>query len=437
MKITYFPHRQHGTVLITTLVIALLVGIVVAALLVVSQQQNYLTARSRTWSSEIPIAEAGIEEAMAHINSRPKSLATNGWTKSGNYWVKTRTNLTSDGYYYTAISRNPAWAPPTITSIGYGRVPLNTNYTQRSVFVQTKLSPPRYGIVAKQQLTMNGNPLIDSYDSSSAEWSTLGKYDVNKRSDRVGVGVVASGTPAIDTGGGRIYGSAATGPSGTVSGNVGSGDWFAAGNSGSESNHVTDDFNMAIPNATLPANFSSTPQTVPVLGTSLPLLDPLRVYTYVVAPGDWKFPSCNFSSGGVYVQGSARIWVDGSFRMSGTATVTLAPGATLEMYIGNPTSSSSVLMDLAGQCVINPTGIPANCSIYGLQNCTSMKYAGTAAAYCKLYAPNADIRVTGDYDFNGSIVGNYVRFSGTAEIHYDEALGGDTASYKVVLWQEL
>jgi Tfp pilus assembly protein PilX len=428
-------NNERGTVLITTLIIALLVGIVVAALLVVSQQQNYLTARSRTWSSEIPIAEAGIEEALAHINSRPKTLETNGWRKIGSYWAKTRTNLTSEGYYFTSINKNPTWAPPTITSIGYGRVPLNTNYTQRSVFVQTKLLPPKYGIVAKQQLSMNGNPLINSYDSSNDDWSTNGRYDASKQSDRVGVGVLSSATPAIDTGGGRIYGTASTGPGGTVNGNIGSGEWFAGGNSGSEPDHTTDDFNMAVPNASLPGNFSSTPQTVPLLGAVLGGI--FSGFTYVLSPGDWKFGAVNFSSGGIYVQGNVRIWVDGDFRMSSSASVTLAPGATLEMYIGHPTSPSAVQMDLSGNCVINPTGIPANCSIYGLQNCTSMKYSGTSAAYCKLYAPNADIRITGDYDFNGSIVGNYIRFSGNAQIHYDEALAGESASYKVVLWQEL
>ena len=178
-------NNERGTVLVTTLFIALLVGVVVAALLVISQQQNYLTARSRTWCSEIPIAEAGIEEALAHINSRPKTLATNGWVRSGDYWVKTRTNFSSDGYFYAAISRGSN-GYPAITSIGYGRVPLNTNYTQRSVFVQTKLAPPKFGIVARQYLSMNGNPLINSYNSSDPYLSSNGFYDPNKPGDRVG-----------------------------------------------------------------------------------------------------------------------------------------------------------------------------------------------------------------------------------------------------------
>ena len=64
MKTSLTSLRQRGSVLVTTLVIALLVGIVVAALLFVAQEQNYLTARSRVWCSEIPIAEA-LQEKVA------------------------------------------------------------------------------------------------------------------------------------------------------------------------------------------------------------------------------------------------------------------------------------------------------------------------------------------------------------------------------------
>jgi hypothetical protein len=94
-------------------------------------------------------------------------------------------------------------------------------------------------------------------------------------------------------------------------------------------------------------------------------------------------------------------------------------------------------MDLSGQCVINPTAIPANCMIYGLPTCTSMKYSGTAAAFCRLYAPNADLVVTGDFDFSGSAVGKTVTLSGTANFHYDEALSAGGPEYKIVSWEEL
>jgi hypothetical protein len=290
----------------------------------------------------------------------------------------------------------------------------------------TRLGPPGFGIVGKSGVSMNGNPYIDSYDSSTEDYSTGGFYDPNKRRDRVGVGTLSTNSPAINTGGGIIYGSASTAPGGTVSGNVGDGAWLAANSfSGQQSGHVTDDFNMAIPDATLPSpwNPSFSPTGGVVSGVT---------YGYILTDGDWQFGATTLSSSSssIYVTGKVRIYFTGQLSMSGTASVTLAPGATLEIYLGAG-------MDLSGNCVINPTGIPSRCSIFGLPGTTSMKYSGNAQAYCKMYAPNADISVKGDFDFHGSIVGKTVNLSGNAAFHYDEALGAGKPDYIVASWEEL
>src|SRR5687767_3080125 len=113
--------KERGSVLLTTLIITGLVTVTVLGLLAVAQQQNYFAARSATWNSEIPIAEAGIEEAMAHLNSRPRAYATNGWTVVGSNYVKSRLVGTNLDYFYTTISTTK---PMAIVSVGYGRMPL-------------------------------------------------------------------------------------------------------------------------------------------------------------------------------------------------------------------------------------------------------------------------------------------------------------------------
>jgi hypothetical protein len=423
MKVNFSYHRCDGKILIVTLVLALLVALAVGALLVIAKNQSVLTARSQTWASEIPIAEAGIEEAMSHINMRLKNLETNGWMKSGTKYAKTRT--IGNGYYSTTITTAPS-TPPTIISIGYGRIPLQTNFTSRRVMATTKLGPPGFGVVGKNGVVMNGNPYMDSYDSSTEDYSTGGLYDPNKRRDRIGVGTLSTNKPAIDTGGGIIYGSAATAPGGTVSGNVGDGAWLAANSySGQQSGHVTDDFNMAIPDAALPSPWS--PSFSPIGGVIGGI-----TYGYILPGGDWQFGATTLgsSSSSIYVTGNVRIYFTGLLKMSGSASVTLAPGATLEIYLGAG-------MDLSGHCVINPSGIPSACSIFGLPGTTDMKYSGDAKTFCKMYAPNADISVAGDFDFNGSIVGKTVKFSGNAAFHYDEALNAGKPDYVVSSWEEL
>src|ERR1043165_6418766 len=149
--IAFRPER--GSVLVITLVIAMLVGLVVAALLFASQQQNHLTARSKMWCSEIPLAEAGVEEAILHIVSQSGNLAGNGWQldASGTNYFKTRTF--TNGYFYTTIIPSPVSPDATnnvtntILTVGFARIPLQTNYSQRSVKTVIRSSRIEWGFV--------------------------------------------------------------------------------------------------------------------------------------------------------------------------------------------------------------------------------------------------------------------------------------------------
>src|SRR6185503_12661609 len=142
---------EHGSVLVITLVIALLVGLVVAALLFVAQQQNYMTARSKVWCSEIPLAEAGIEEAITHIVSLPGDLAANGWEADGTNYVKRREF--TNGYFYTTIIPTST-NTNTIVSVGFARIPLQTNYSQRTVMAILKQRQSAWGFVAKRDIVL-------------------------------------------------------------------------------------------------------------------------------------------------------------------------------------------------------------------------------------------------------------------------------------------
>jgi Tfp pilus assembly protein PilX len=416
LKLSSF-RRQRGSVLVTTLVIALLVGLLVAALLFVAQQQNYMTARSRVWCSEIPIAEAGIEEAISHIISLPANMTDNGWQASGTNYVKTR-NF-SNAYFYTTIIPNSS-ATNTIISVGFARVPLQTNYTQRTVMARLKRTVNDWGFVAKQTITMSGTTYADSYNSNYGDWD----YFLNRR-DNCGMATISSLTPAIITGSGKIYGSAATGPGGTVTGNVGDGLWHLLGG-GLQPGHVSDDFNMAITDVELPKPWapSYTPtKNVTVDGVT---------YEHVLNGGDWQFDGdTSPASSGWLIQGNVRIFFNGNFKMTaGGASIRLATNSTLEIYMGGE-------MDVQGTCVVNPAGRPNNCAIYGLPACKSIVYKGDSAAFARIYAPQAYVEIAGTSDFFGSVVADTLKFSGTCALHYDEALNNGIPQFRVISWEEL
>ena len=233
---------------------------------------------------------------MAHLGTRPKNFATNGWSMSGSNCVKTRyfTNTpgtVADGYFYTTIRTAK---PPTIVSVGFGRIPGQTNFTRRTVLVMTKENPPHYAIIAKETITLGGSgsdtPWVDSFDSTDPNYSTGGQYDPLKRNDRAGVATLSRAVPAITTGSGEIWGFATTGPGGTVTGTVGDGAWCTT-TSGIQPNHVRNDFNLAIPDVSEPV--FAAPNAIP---NSWILVNK----DYVIS-GDL--------TRGFIVQGDARLWV--------------------------------------------------------------------------------------------------------------------------------
>lgn len=409
---------RAGNVLMTTLVMALLVGLAVSALLFITRQHSIMTARARVWASEIPMAEAGMEEALAHLNSNPGSLAANGWKAVGTNFVRTR--VFSNAYFHTLISSS---REPVIVSVGYARVPLHTNYTRRTVVAMTRRAPPKYGVVAKGTVTMNGTSYVDSFDSSDPQFSTDGLYDFAKRRDQAGVASVSSSRAAVDTGGAKIYGYAATGPKGTVAGNVGDGAWLAS-YTGLQPFHVADDFNMAIPDVVLPSMSLRSP---PAGGD----VDGVRYSHILSGDNDYEFSSISLSSdGGILVTGRVRVYLRGDLKMSARAGIVIAPGASLEIYIAGSA-------DVTGKGVVNGTGIAGNCLIYGLPTCRDLKLAGDGNMQTRIYAPQAQVNLSGDADISGSIVGNTIRLSGKGAVHYDEALGRNNPVFRVVSWEEM
>ena len=425
MKTRSFYSRRSGSVLVTTLVLAMLVGVVVGALLIISQQHNTLTARSQTWNREIPIAEAGIEEAMAHLNSKPATLAANGWTNSGSNVVKSR--VLGDGYYYTTLSTQAQ--KPTIVSVGFGRIPLQTNFTRRVVTATAKLGVP-WGFIGITGVDMGGTTTyIDSYDSSDPRYSTNGLYTFSKRRDMVGIATLSSNNPAINTGTAKIYGYAATGPGGTVVGNVGDGT-FLSTSSGVQSGHASDDFNGSIGPAPFPATDFTT--ALPPVGGTVNG----TVYSYVlpslIATNFKMLSDLTIGGGGgdMIVTGKTKLYVPGNFEIKGTGKLIITNGGSLELYLAGTAT-------VGGQGVVNATGVSTNFTLYGLTNCTSIKFMGGSEYTSRIYAPQAAVEIGGTAEFCGAIVGLSLKFSGTPALHYDEAMGGSSPTFKIIAWEEL
>jgi hypothetical protein len=410
------PNRQRGSALMVTLLVGSVIAIMLGAYLSLVQYQNRAVLRAEAWNYEIPLAEAGIEEALTQLYCNRTNWAGDGWTLVNNAYTKERT--LPNGRYVVAISNV---IPPVVYSQGYALAPGTTNYMAKARTVRVTVGTRGLfskGMVAKGQIDLIGNNLkTDSFDSSNPNYSNNGRYDPNKVKDNGDVGSNQSLINSIAVGNANIYGHASTGPGGTVSvgpnGAVGSWVWQNAGNRGFQPGWVTDDMNVSFPDVVVPFTSGSTPSSGRVGGTN---------YNYVFGDGNYVMSSLSLNGPqDMCVNGHAVLYVTGDVKIAGNGLIYISTNATLNLYVGGSA-------DLAGKGVANANASATNFFYWGLNSNTSLSLSGNSAFTGVIYAPYADFTLGGGgstpYDFVGASVTGTVRLNGHYNFHYDESLAG-------------
>jgi hypothetical protein len=446
--------QQEGSVLLVSLLTAWVVGIALVSYLTLVANQHRTTYLSLSWSTCIPVLEAGIEEALTQLHFEGiDHLDANHWTYNAadGQFHKTRTIGNEGSYYECAIQPVD---PPVIVCTGYTPNPGNTgtpmggqnafgmilgtvngsvstpSYISRTVRVATiKRGPFVGGINAKGFINFSSGSYFDSFDSSDPNGSTNGKYDAAKRKANATAITNQGGSAAVNMGNGKIFGSVTTGQDGKVAiggGAVGDLAWDAS-NTGIQSGHEHHDANLQFDDVTEPFLYGSG--MTPVAGTGL-INGLLTTNTWVLDSGNYQLGTVNITGGRtMLVTGDATLYVNGNFSTSGTGVVYIAPGASLKLYIAGSGSFS-------GTGIVNQTGFAKNLSVYGLNSCSSFAYSGTSAFVGTVYAPHADFKLSGGASAFGAFTGQDVIISGGAHVGYDEALRS-MADYFIASWNEI
>src|SRR4051812_4506639 len=285
-------HSEKGSILAIMLITSALIGIMLAAYLTLVGSQNRFTQRSQVWNNAIPVCEAGVEEALAHINysGTTVNFAINGWQLVSGVYVKSRTN--EDTRCDMSISTD---VQPTIIVRGYVRAPVQANYIGRAVKVKTKINHrfPQ-AILSKGGISIGGSGKIDSFDSTNSAYSTpSGQYDPAKAHDDATIATLSKTSGALNVGNASVYGKVATGPGGSVvvgNGAVGSEPWVDGSNKGKiQPGYVTDDMNVYIPDAKMPDAWSPLIPAIPLGGVPVGT----TTYKYVLPDGDYVVDSIN------------------------------------------------------------------------------------------------------------------------------------------------
>jgi hypothetical protein len=431
---------QNGGTLITALIVCGLIGIMLVAYIAMVSSQHKFSQRSQVWNNCIPLCEAGVEEALAHLNhiNTTNKFDVNGWTSNSLAFRKTRN--WNGSVTRMAISND---SPPTITVMASLKAPVQSGSLTRTIRVKTKINQ-RFpnGILSKGGIVLGGSGKVDSFNSAlpGIESDTNGQYIATKATDRATVVTVANTLNIINVGNMEIYGNIAMGPGGTASmgptGNVGD---TAYNNNPSydgtiQPGHTTDDVNVYVPDAILPTGFGAAAILKP--WPSVPTIVGGVTYKHVFDTGDYRYTLGNFNLvllEKVLIRGNARIFIQGQTVIRDSASITIAnTNASVEWYANNN-------VDIGGSGVINSTGLAKNFSLIGLNTCLSVIYSGTQRFVGTCYAPRADVVLTGTSDAYGAVVAKTFKLSGTMGLHYDESLKGDPRKNRFIAasWQEL
>jgi Tfp pilus assembly protein PilX len=280
MKLNLSPkHATSGGSLIVAMFVCTILAVSIGSYLSLTSQQYRLSMRSQEWNMSIALVEAGVEEALQHINSN-SNLATCGWTYSSNVYNMTRT-IGPNATYHVQINAADPMRPeitsravsiqqsyvqsyfPALATIGL-TTPSATTPT-RAVRVQTaKTALYRASVVAKRRIDLNGNYVLsDSYDSSDPNKSSNGRYDPIKYAGDFGDVACNGGIyDSVNLGNANIYGKVHTGPNTPLTigpnGGVGTHAWQAS-NKGFQDGYVSKDANFTFPDTKLPSTAGLLP----------------------------------------------------------------------------------------------------------------------------------------------------------------------------------
>jgi hypothetical protein len=277
-----------------------------------------------------------------------------------------------------------------------------------AVFLLTPQSVFQYALFGAQNINVSGNAATDSYDSRNGAYApaTAGHNgDIGTNSSSTDpAGVTVDGSIFID--GQVAVGPDATDPTAVVEGYNPT---FITGGTSPPSD--TQDV------VSQTATFPMPPVVVP---PELTCTD-LDVSSQTIV----ALPAGTYCYRNLTVQGGASLTSDGS----GAVTVYLT-GALVAR--GNSTVGYPV----------DPRQMVFLMGSSGAATLEEGTMTGTTGFYGGLYAPNATINISGNAEVFGSIVAKTVNVTGSAAVHYDEALTDVTAVSNIyqrtlVSWRDL
>ncbi len=407
VAMTTAARRQRGSIMIFVAVLMSSMAMLSLALVMMVSSSTAEQRGSRGELNAIYVSEAGLAQAVCELNNGGDGNLGGGDQPvsygGGSYWVQA-TDLGSNTFALRSTGReNSASAV----------VELIVRAENQSLF--------RWGAFGEEEMTMDSNAHVDSYDSSAGDYAS---QQINTNgNDRWANedGDVGSNQNISLSSNSAVFGDATPGPDSTTT---------VTGNA-----HVS--------------------------GTTLPMADtvdlPALVVPAIPNSGDYIVSSDTTLSSGSYNFST--------FEVEGNEELTIIGPATIVVTNFFLNSNAEILVDGAEgpveffvleDFVINSntlltstTYTPADITVKLLSDniidpdtdiiLAEVEFDSNAKMYGTIYAPDARVDIDSNFELFGAVVARQVHLDSNSYVHYDETLmnlvGGGAADYERLCWR--
>lgn len=379
------PARRAGSVLLVAVLIMMLVATMTLVFLQIGMRFTRELSTRIDDERAMMLAEAALEESLVAMRS------------GGNGDVATAAAPARQGDGVCWATATPVGAAlrhvQAAGMCGSGRAAL-----QRLVFVYPPGSLDSFAIFANDDLELESNVLIDSFDSAGGLYATQ---------------LAASGT-------GYVSDLAITGSNGSLT--VGSsvevwGDL-----------HPGIGMDVSVPgSSSVSGSLQPLPETIVLLPVTTPVLPAAGDLTVaglgVVLPsGDYQLGTFKtLANTSITVQGPARIVID-VLTLASNSTVTLDTNTgPIDIYVQGASSMAS------NASLITSKQSAVDCSLYFVGGpAQTATLASNSAFYGRIYAPEGMVVIKSNFEVFGSVVADRLVLNANCKVHYDESLSSTT-----------
>jgi len=382
MRVHARSSGREGAALVFSIVAVMVVSILAASFLQLALSVTRRLSASSDAAQALNIAEAGLAEAYT-------GLAV---AKTGNVGSEAQPAVLGGGLFWVEATEHAGRMVELECTAMYG-----TGRAKLGMVCElVAIGVTSLGIFSDDDLRMNPDVRLDSYDSSQGSYADQINTPLNNQA------IIGSNNDVSVASGNRIFGDIVHGVTSTAT--LASGAVVTGGISPRAENEE-------LPPVEVPTVTMKGPTKY---GGATPM---------IVAPGEAGYASLSIGKNSKVILKGPLTLVVGSFTLaSGAELVFDTADGAVEMYVKNSLDLST------GSLVSTTTQVTSDSLIFVAADGKAMNFGAKSQFYGFIYAPLADVHISAQYEIFGGVVCKSFQLAAQGKMHCDLSLGATLQS---------